>query len=53
MPSPVDYLHFQSKMQAKGVAIQRMDGDYGVIDKRGDPCKGIAGTLALTDQGVV
>ena len=31
MPSPVDYLHFQSKMQAKGVAIQRMDGDYGVI----------------------
>ena len=26
MPSPIDYLHFQTKMQPKGIAIQRMGG---------------------------
>ena len=53
MPCPIDYLHFQSKMQAKGVAIQRMDGDYGIIGKRVDANERIASALALTDQGAV
>ena len=53
MPSPIDYLHFQSKMQAKGVAIQRMDGDYSIIGKQGDADERIASALALTNQGVV
>ena len=52
MPSPIDYLHFQSKMQPKGVAIQRMGGDHGVIDTGGD-AQGIVSVIALTNKGVI
>ena len=52
MLSPINYLHFQTKMRPKGIAIQCRVGNHEVIEARGD-AQGFVSGIALANQGVV